>query len=280
MVWTPSTAAVIEQPSQKLGCFMIMVGGLKARMQFPAAIQSLHRFYLRRFPYDVLVFHTGSADRLRRHVPEGVNAIFVDVSPAWPSHPLVPKGFGEVKMDACAQERTLPYLHGNNFWTVYLFKEVPLLRQYRYIWKIDVDANLLAPAPKDYFREMARKQLVFSYYVKHSYSEIPHCHQGVMEFFAQFLKRHPEFAWQHRDRIQERTIYWGFSWILSTDVAFSRGFQLMVDQVYESGGIYEHRWDVQNLMPGMMAILVPHHKLHWQKDIRIRHQGDPLPRDE
>lgn len=277
-------------PVSKLGAVLTMVSGDKARKMFPPHAMGLWTNFFKRFPgrYDFVVFHAADVDPswILEHIPRQLHSScrIHDVSNAWGPAPNLPTSLdpASLKRDACANQYSLDYLHGNYFWTVYLFQDPQMqsvLKKYRFIWKLDADAVLHRPVPFDYFSMMLRKQKDFAYYVKTSQSEKPECHQKVMEFLERSATKH-NLSWKHRDRIKPRTIFWGFCWILSTKLALSQEFLSLVKDIHESGGIYEHRWDAQNLFPGMMALLTEGKNLLWMKDLRLIHQGEPVPYDE
>jgi hypothetical protein len=156
---------------------------------------------------------------------------------------------------------------------VFIFRH-DIFDKYEFVWKFDADASFLEKPLYDLFKVMRSFRYDFSYYVKSHTSELPQCHKFVPQFFENYRQSH-DLEWKHS--VQERTIYWGFSWIISSRLVRSEEFQSIINEVDASGNVYSKRWDSQNLLPSIIALLCEQKKVYWHGGIRLRHQGLPLP---
>ncbi len=66
-------------------------------------------------------------------------------------------------------------------------------------------------------------------------------------------------------------------YIIATSFCESKEWQNVVDAVEASRGIYEKRWDGQDLFPGMTALLLRRSQIYCTAHLRVGHQGEPLP---
>ncbi len=275
---------------KRLGVVVFLVCGTKARADVKVAIRSLVDF--NPHAYDIAVFSdnlTALPDEISSHVPQmnargrgGRRVTYHDVSSLWGREPNFAQGQNRSlallkRQDACARERSIAYHHQAYSWTVHIFR-TRLMQEYDFVMKHDADMRLIAAVPSGLFEKMQKEAKLFAYFHRCDNCEQPKCHQGVMEFVRSFARLH-RLPVESLSRVGQRTIYFGFTFVMATSFATSPAWKRAVDAVEASRGVYEKRWDGQDLFPGLMALLMARSILWCATSLRLYHQGEPQPRE-
>jgi hypothetical protein len=236
----------------------------------------LHRYFLRRWAYDVKVFVPSDAlrkydnssfgnspspeevrDVMREGLGEGYNWEVAPFSVEFPKV-IADDAHWESKMNVCARAVSTSYKHMNQFFTKAMY-EHPALDKYRYYLRIDADFNFVGDLVEDPFCMMAKSGRKFMWQTRKRIKD-GYCSEGLWDWFTEYQLTHgltpqdPIFfkwngAWVN---------YVGYAGMGDLDFFRSSPVRRLAEALNEDGRIYLNRWSDQTYYVLLFALFEDH----------------------
>ena len=214
---------------------------------FKISLNNLINFYLNDYPCDVICFH--EKDFCKYEIANltktfKINLIFQEISFEIPNYNTdilaeIPEYFPHPQ-DSNHIGFSMGYRHMCRFFTGEIFKQ-NILKDYKYIWRLDTDSFILDKIKSDVFLDMNKNNSIYGYI------NIQHDHPAVIKDLWEISEKY--FKKINKDKIfnnekefhYRRVFYTNFE-IFNLEWFNSSEYQLFYKYLDETAGIYKYRW--------------------------------------
>jgi hypothetical protein len=247
------------------------------KRDFRSCLSLLIENYLKEFPCDIVCFYEKDfcqteMDFLKSNFE--VNLIFEPIEFTVPEYPeeiisQIPQYFPHPE-DPNHIGFSMGYRHMCRFFAGEIFHH-PILKEYKYIWRLDTDSKILSKITYNVFDQMQHSEAVYGYV------NIQHDHPAVIQdlwsisekYFQSIGKGHifnPDVFHDHFRRV----FYTNFE-ILDLDFFRGKEYQSFYKHLDNTGGIYKYRWGDHIIRYIALKSLVDNNKLLFFNDIVYQH---------
>lgn len=247
---------------------------------FRKSISLLFSNYYNEFPCDIICFHENNFPSKEleylKNTLSSINISFININftlpnnysketiesiPEYFPHPDFPQALGF----------SIGYRHMCRFFAGAMF-EHPVIKKYKYIWRLDTDSFILSPISYNVFDRLCANNSIYGYI------NIQHDHSGVIKNLWEMSEKYftdigkndifqPVNIQFHKNRV----FYTNFE-IFDVEWFCDKEYQDYFKFIDNSAGIYKNRWGDHSIRYIGLKSLVKEEQLYFYHDIEYFHQ--------
>lgn len=231
---------------------MLIRNRLQDAVEALTVISSIERQFNHKHKYPFVVFHEGLPEKGRQLMKNAASSemSFVIVNFTTPT---VLKSTGKPPPETVAgfgDKSYIGYRHMCRFFAGQITTH-PALQKYRYIWRLDADAEYICPIERDPFKVMHQNNKKYGYAIGLSELQFRSSHTLYQTVLGYLSTLQPTTASIYRNRLRWRTNAWGdynrcHYWnnleLMDLDFFRSADWQSYFNYLDEAEGIWTERW--------------------------------------
>jgi alpha 1,2-mannosyltransferase len=227
-------------------CIIILLNNSEKDISFfKRSFPFLNENYLKHHRCDVILFHENDFPKseidliksykndiifheLHFDLPSYSEDVLKQIPDFYP-HPDFPQALGF----------PIGYRHMCRFFAGEVFKQ-EILKQYKYVWRLDTDSFIVDPIDYDVFNKMSQNNSIYGYInIQNDHIDMVKNLWETCEFY--FSKLNKNYIFENKETHFRKVFYTNFE-IFDMDWFRSEEYQNFYKYIDETAGIYKYRW--------------------------------------
>lgn len=245
-----------------------------------------------KYPYTFLndeEFSDEFKNRLTRLLPKGREINFGKIDPdVWNMPDSIDRDHFKAQMDKLKGIQGVEKVSYHNMCRYYSrgFYHHPLLRKYKYVWRVEPKVNFYCNVNYDVFQFMDDNDKVYGFVL--NLYDSPESVKSLWSSTMKFIKKNPQYLHENgsyewiKDNGQKPENYriaggystchfWTNFEIINLDFLRSKPYEDFMNFLEEEHGFYYERWGDAPVRSLALALFVDKSQIHWFRDIGYQH---------
>lgn len=255
-------------------CFTLLLPNSLRLNWLTRCLNSLHNFYLKKYPTDVVIFHEKGFSENNKNIIKkllpNINVIFKQIQF---SVPYIIKNDVNFTPKWCDgywdSNKCISYGGMCTFFAFDIFYYLNEM-EYDYYARLDDDSYFLSPINYNIFEFMKDNNLTYGYLIK--MLEAPHVVQGLFNFIIDNVDPNSVLDTKYRfieDR--EMVYYYNNFEIVNIKKYYTNQVKEINKKIHESGNVYYYRWGDAPIRTILLSIFFDKNQIKRLPNVDYRH---------
>ena len=237
------------------------------------SLRRLDYFFNDQYSYPVIVFHENFDQELQRQItgvtrsPIQFETVTFQI-PEFLDRAKIPETIYYQKWGFGIGYRNMCRFFAGEFF------HHPVLKNFKYVWRLDSDSFILSSPNFNVFKKMADENYVYGF--QHIEKDVPEVTGGLWEATKKYIEEHQIIPTYLSDFLVngawDLSYYYSNFEILDMEFFRTKEIQNYYQHLDKTGGIYMHRWGDHIIRLLTLAIFADKNKVHKFSEMGYQHQ--------